>query len=71
MMRKMYQIANMGIAITMTSALTKKPNNDTFYYHPQDVLTKTYEFCTNVRLDHTYLPHDFTILCYKKDLYDF
>ncbi|UCH93764.1 MAG: class I SAM-dependent methyltransferase [Candidatus Aminicenantes bacterium] len=71
LMEEMYHLAAVGIAITMTSSLTRKPHPTTFYYNPLEILTETFEFCTNVRLDHTYLPHDFALFCYKKDLYDF
>jgi SAM-dependent methyltransferase len=71
MIRQMYGIATVGIAITMTSSLTRKPSAGTFYYNPIDILSETFEFCSNVKLDHTYLPHDFILFCYKKGLYDF
>ncbi len=71
MIRKMYELCKSGMMITMTSSLTRKPNPQTFYYNPVDILGKTFEFCTNVRWDHTYLPHDFALFCYRKDLYDF
>ena len=71
MIQAMYKAATTGIAISMTSSLTKKPHPDTFYYDPAEVMRETMEFCGNVRLDHTFLPHDFVIFCYGKDLYDF
>ncbi len=71
LVRAMYQSADIGIAISMTSSLTKKPHPDTFYYDPAEVMGNAMTFCANVRLDHTFLPHDFVMFCYKKDLYDF
>lgn len=71
LIRRMYQHADIGTAITMTSSLTQKPNDATYYYKPQEILQETFKFCANVRFDHTYLPHDFTLFCYKKSLYDF
>jgi SAM-dependent methyltransferase len=71
LMKAMYRLANTGCAITMTSALTRKPNNETFYYEPEKILSETFKYCANVKFAHTYLPHDFTVFCYKKDLYDF
>ena len=71
LMREMFKLATIGMAITMTSSLTRKPTPGTFYYNPVDLIKETTAFCSNVRLDHTYLPHDFTLFCYKKDLYDF
>lgn len=69
LMKEMYRLAIIGSAISMTSSFTKKPTEETFYYDPAVVLSETAKFCTNVKIDHTYLPHDFTIFCYKRDLY--
>jgi ubiquinone/menaquinone biosynthesis C-methylase UbiE len=66
---EMYRLAKIGSAISMTSAFTKKPTAGTFYYDPAKILSETSKFCANTRYDHTYLPHDFTLFCYKKDLY--
>lgn len=71
LVRRMYDLAEIGAAITMTSALTRKPVIGTFYYNPLEILEGVLKFCTNVCFDHTYLPHDFAIFCYKRDLYDF
>jgi len=71
LIERMYQIATIGFAITMTSALTQKPDKRTFYYDPLGVLEAMFHFCRNVKFDHTYLPHDFCIFGYRKDLYDF
>ena len=68
---KMYNICNIGMAISMTSSFTKKPNNKTFYFEPNIIVEKVGKFCQNLKLDHSYLPHDFTLFCYKKGLYDF
>lgn len=71
LIKQMYRLADIGSVITMTSSLTRKANPLTFYYNPVEILDKTVEFCAHVRFDHTYLPHDFALFCYKKDLYDF
>ncbi|MGE5341767.1 MAG: class I SAM-dependent methyltransferase [Candidatus Omnitrophota bacterium] len=70
-LHRMYDLATVGTAMTMTSSFTRKPNKETFYYNPMEILTEISKFCVNVRFDHTYLPHDFAVFCYKKDLYDF
>jgi SAM-dependent methyltransferase len=66
---KMYDTCNTGIAISMTSDYSRKQNEATFYYNPSEILDKVSAFCKNLRLDHSYMPHDFTLFCYKKDLY--
>jgi len=69
LIKEMFALAGTGTAISMTSALTKKPTAGTFYYDPAEILSETSKFCANVKIDHTFLPHDFTLFCYKKDLY--
>ncbi|MCU0289606.1 MAG: class I SAM-dependent methyltransferase, partial [Acidobacteria bacterium] len=71
LVKEMYRLAAVGAAISMTSSLTRKPNDETFYYDPAVVISETAKFCRNMKIDHTYLPHDFTIFCYKRDLYNF
>jgi SAM-dependent methyltransferase len=71
LIHEMYNLARIGIVITMTSGLTRKPHPETYYYNPLEILAETVKFCVNARFDHTYLPHDFALFCYKKDLYDF
>ncbi len=71
LIKAMYETAAIGAAISMTSALTKKPAGGTFYYDPAVILAETSRFCKNVRIDHTYLPHDFSLFCFKKDLYSY
>ncbi|MCK4763308.1 MAG: class I SAM-dependent methyltransferase [Candidatus Aminicenantes bacterium] len=69
LMEEMYRLAAVGSAISMTSSFTKKATAGTFYYDPAVILSETGKFCANVKLDHTYMPHDFTLFCYKRDLY--
>jgi SAM-dependent methyltransferase len=69
LIQEMYRLAKKGCALSMTSSLTKKPTEGTFYYNPIELLKETFRFCTNARFDHTYLPHDFTLFCFKEDLY--
>ncbi|HLP58629.1 MAG TPA: class I SAM-dependent methyltransferase, partial [Candidatus Deferrimicrobium sp.] len=71
LMKEMVRLTIVGAAISMTSSFTRRPNEETFYYNPAVVLSETAKFCTNIKIDHTYLPHDFTIFCYKRNLYNF
>jgi len=68
--KRMCDLSRIGFAISMTSALTRKPQNIIFYYNPADTAAEVTRHCQNVRLDHTYLPHDFTLVGNKKNLYD-
>jgi len=69
LIEKMYVLCSIGIAVSMTSSLTKKPQPDTYYYRPSIIVDRIGAFCQNFRLDHTFLPHDFILFCYKKSLY--
>jgi len=55
----------------MTSSLSKKKNNETFYYNPFEIGEYVSSFANNFRIEHSFLPHDFVLFVYKKDLYDF
>lgn len=61
--------AQVGYAIGMTSSFTRKPQEDTFYYKPEDIISYVGKHINNFKLDHSYLPHDFTVFCYKDDFY--
>jgi SAM-dependent methyltransferase len=69
LMDNMFEYALTGFALSMTSVLSRKKNNDTFYYDPELIIKHISKYCNNYRIDHSYLPHDFTIFCYKDDFY--
>jgi len=71
LLKRMYEIATDAFAISMTSSLTKKKNNDTFYYNPFEIGEYISCFTNNYIIDHSFLPHDFVLFVYKRDLYDF
>jgi SAM-dependent methyltransferase len=70
LVRAMFEHCTNGIAISMTSSLTRRPSVGTYYYNPTTILERASEITPNVCLDHTYLPHDLMLFCYKADLYD-
>ena len=67
---KMFMVSIDGFAISMTSSLSKKKNNDTFYFDPLLITKYISSFTNNYILDHSFLPHDFVLFVYKKNLYD-
>lgn len=69
MIDQMFRYCKTGLAFSMTSALSKKKKDDTFYYQPEIIVQHIKSYCNNYRLDHSYLPHDFTLFCYKDDFY--
>jgi len=70
MIQRMYSLCGIGMAITMTSALTKRPTRGTYYFDPAEIVRRISPLCQNFILDHSYLPHDFALFAYKRNLYD-
>jgi SAM-dependent methyltransferase len=65
----LFKCSKIGFALSMTSIMSKKKNEDTFYYDPTLITNHISKYCNNYRIDHSYLPHDFTVFCYKDDFY--
>jgi SAM-dependent methyltransferase len=62
-----YQRINKGFGVNFLSKYSENQDNVSVYHNPLSVL----ELCLNnfskyVKLDQTYLPHDFTVLVYKE-----
>lgn len=70
LLERMFGLARIGMAISMTSRLARKQSRDTYYYPAGRIVDDLSRYCSNFKLDHTYLPHDFTVFCYKRDLVD-
>lgn len=68
LLRRMYALADVGVAATMTSRLARNQTSGIFYFDPATISRAVGRFCANYRLDHTYLPHDFAIFCYRRVL---
>jgi len=66
----LFKCSKKGFALSMTSILSRKKNEDTFYYDPKIIIEHIAKYCNNYRIDHSYLPHDFTVFCYKYNFYD-
>jgi len=69
-LQRCWGLARRGVAITMTSGWSRRPRPGTHYYDPAWVVAEAGKLTTNLRLDHTYLPHDFALFLYRGDLYD-
>ena len=66
----LFKCSKKGFALSMTSILSRKKNEATFYYDPKMIIEHISKYCNNYRIDHSYLPHDFTVFCYKDNFYD-
>lgn len=69
LINQIHKHANIGYAVSMTSSLTRNPSTESYYYKPQEIISIISGICNNFKLDHTYMPHDFTVFCYKDDFY--
>lgn len=70
LVERMFALCRIGAGICMTSAWTQRPGPETFYYDPADMVRRLGAISPNLRFDHSYLPHDFAVFCYKASLYD-
>ena len=57
--------SNIGFAISMTSSLSKNPTKGTYYYKASEIIDFVSKIINNFTISHSYLPHDFTLFCYK------
>jgi SAM-dependent methyltransferase len=69
LMKQMAKFTNIGFAVSMTSNLSPKPTPDTYYFDAAHVLRQANTITRNYKLDHSYLPNDFTIFCYMEDFF--
>lgn len=67
-MKRMYELAKEGVAIGMVSSYREPKDPSTYYASPEEVFKLAMSLTKRVILRHDYLPHDFTIYLYKKDL---
>jgi SAM-dependent methyltransferase len=69
-MERLFAIAGRGLAVNFLSgcAATRSPGR--LYVHPADVLAYALRLTPAVRLDHTYMPNDFTLCLYKKPAWE-
>jgi 2-polyprenyl-3-methyl-5-hydroxy-6-metoxy-1,4-benzoquinol methylase len=69
LMQQMAKHAKIGFAVSMTSNLSRKPSPDTFYFDATEIIRQTLPLTTRYKLDHSYLPNDFTIFGYMTDFF--
>jgi SAM-dependent methyltransferase len=66
----LFKLSKIGFALSMTSIMSRKKDDNTFYYDPSLIVNHISKYCNNYRIDHSYLPHDFTVFCYKDFFYN-
>lgn len=69
-LERLFGIARAGLAVNFLSgcAATRSPGR--LYVQPADVLQYALRLTPAVRLDHTYMPNDFTLCMYKKPAWE-
>ena len=65
-LERLFDLARIGMAVNFLSrcAVTRSPGR--LYLHPADVLQFALKLTPAVRLDHTYMPNDFTLCLYRQ-----
>lgn len=64
-MERMFAWCGTGLAVNFLSGRSPRPAAQRVYVEPADALAIAFDLTPAVRLDHTYLPNDFTIHLYK------
>lgn len=64
--RRLFPLIRRGFAVNFLSTYSEHPDGVSMYHDPSALFRLCMRrFSRNVVLDHTYLPHDFTVLVYK------
>lgn len=69
-LERLFNLTRVGMAVNFLSrrAPTRSPGR--LYLHPSDVLQFALKLTPAVRLDHTYMPNDFTLCLYRTPLWE-
>lgn len=70
LIRRVFDSCNEMAAISMTSTYVNDEfgnEKETYFYDPCEMFSYAKTLTSNVSLYHNYLPHDFTIVLYKKN----
>ena len=65
-LERLFDLTRIGMAVNFLSrcAVTRSPGR--LYLHPSDVLQFALKLTPAVRLDHTYMPNDFTLCLFRR-----
>jgi SAM-dependent methyltransferase len=66
----LFDIAGIGLAVNFLSGCAPTRSPGRLYVHPADVLQYALRLTPAVRLDHTYMPNDFTLCMYKRPAWE-
>jgi SAM-dependent methyltransferase len=65
-LERLFGMTGIGLAVNFLSAWAPARSHGRLYVQPADVLQYALRLTPSVRLDHTYMPNDFTISLYRK-----
>lgn len=69
-LERLFAIAGVALAVNFLSGCAPTRSPGRLYVHPADVLQYALRLTPAVRLDHTYMPNDFTLCMYKKPVWE-
>ena len=64
-LERLFAIARVGMAVNFLSGRAARRSPGRLYVQPADVLEYALRLTPALRLDHTYMPNDFTLLLYR------
>lgn len=64
-LERLFDLARIGMAVNFLSRCAPSRSPGRLYLHPADVLQFALKLTPAVRLDHTYMPNDFTLCLYR------
>jgi len=64
-LERLFDLTHIGLAVNFLSRRAPAKSPGRLYLHPADVLQFALKLTPAVRLDHTYLPNDFTLCLYR------
>jgi SAM-dependent methyltransferase len=65
-LERLFDLTRIGMAVNFLSCCAKARSPGRLYLHPSDVLQFALKLTPAVRLEHTYLPNDFTLCLYRR-----
>ena len=69
-LQRLFAITGTGLAVNFLSGCAPTRSPGRLYVHPADVIQYALRLTPAVRLDHTYMPNDFTLCLYKKPAWE-
>jgi len=69
-LERLFDMARTAMAVNFLSAAAPARSPGRLYVHPSDVLQFALRLTPAVRLDHTYMPNDFTLSLYRRPPWD-